>query len=126
MEEKTQQLFNLLNESKDFKGAFKTPEELTTTLSDKTKVGELYSLLNESADFKGAFNSIDEFKTSFNEKKKELSSQDALTSASGKEELPFLGQSGKNLINPQSPSISAEPVQKTDTFTSPERPPIIE
>jgi hypothetical protein len=70
MEDKTQQLFNLLNESKDFKGAFKTPEELTATLSDETKVGALYSLLNESADFKGAFNSIDEFKTSFDIKKK--------------------------------------------------------
>ena len=128
MEDKTQQLFNLLNESKDFKGAFKTPEELTATLSDETKVGALYSLLNESADFKGAFNSIDEFKTSFDIKKK-VSSQDALTSASGKEELPLLdqlGQKPQDSLTQPSQSTSAEPVQKTEAFTFPEQAPIIE
>jgi hypothetical protein len=67
--------------------------------------------------------------------KKKVSSQDVFTSASGKEELPFLGMSGKN-PQPSSESVSTEstspspstsetPVQKSEELPPNEEPKIL-
>ena len=71
MEDKINELYNLLNESKDFKGAFTSPDQLRSTLEKNGE--EVYNLINESEDFKGAFTSYDEFSSAF--LKKKVSSQ---------------------------------------------------
>lgn len=61
---------------------------------------------------------LKDFPTAQSQKKKDISIQDAFTSASGKEELPFLGQSGKNLVNPQSSSTQPLPSASVENIPS--------
>ena len=101
MEDKITELYNILNDSKEFGGIYKTPEELRNILSDETKVGEFYNILNDSEEFGGIFPDLETFKSAFPVKKKELSFLDIVTTASGKEPLPFLGQSKASSNQPQ-------------------------
>ncbi len=108
MEDKIKELYGILNDSKDFRGIFNSPEALSQMLSDDKKVDEFYNIMNESEEFKGIFKDSDTFKTTFGIKKKNISQTDAL-----EKYLPFLGQSGKNFTNPQ--SSSTQPLQSTSS-----------
>jgi hypothetical protein len=119
MEDKIRELYNILNESKDFKGVYTSPDELSATLSDDAKVVEFYDILNSSDEFKGVFTSVDEFKSTFSIKKK-VSFADSL--AEGKGFLEALGvKSGEPLIEPstllpQPKTPKAKPVTKEETY----------